>query len=133
VEVIRDLSLNIESGDFTVFLGPSGCGKTTLLRMIAGLETLGAGSIAIDGQRVDDRPPGQRGVAMVFQNYALYPHMSVRENLAFGLRNIRVPSAEIAAKIDQAARILEIGALLDRRLPNCPAGSGSGWRSDVRS
>ena len=115
VEVIPGLSLDIVSGEFLVFLGPSGCGKSTLLRMIAGLEDLSGGEILIDGQRVDELAPGRRGVAMVFQHYALYPHMSVRENMAFGLKNIGMPEAEIEAKIQEAARILEMGHLLARK------------------
>ena len=114
-EVIPDLTLRIEPGAFTVFLGPSGCGKSTLLRMIAGLESLSDGEISIGGQRVDHLPPGQRGVAMVFQTYALYPHMSVRENMAFGLRNIGRKPTDIAARVTEAARVLEIEHLLDRK------------------
>ncbi|MCX7317404.1 MAG: sn-glycerol-3-phosphate ABC transporter ATP-binding protein UgpC [Hyphomicrobiales bacterium] len=115
VEVISDLSLEIGSGEFVVLLGPSGCGKTTVLRMIAGLEDLTEGEILIDGQRVDQLAPGKRGVAMVFQHYALYPHMSVRDNMAFGLKNIGADADDITQKIDEAARILEIGHLLDRK------------------
>ncbi len=115
VEVIRDLSLDIPSGEFAVFLGPSGCGKSTLLRMIAGLETLGAGEIHLGGNRIDTMPPGDRGVAMVFQHYALYPHMTVRQNMAFGLHNIGTPPAEVARKIADAAAMLEIDALLERK------------------
>jgi multiple sugar transport system ATP-binding protein len=115
VEVIPDLSLDVQAGEFVVFLGPSGCGKTTLLRMIAGLEEVSRGEIRIGAKRVDELPPGQRGVAMVFQHYALYPHMSVRENMAFGLRNVGRPEPEIARKIGEAARILEIGHLLERK------------------
>ena len=115
VPVIHELSLEVETGDFAVFLGPSGCGKSTLLRMIAGLEDVTDGRIFIDGQRIDATPPGSRGVAMVFQSYALYPHMSVRENLAFGLRNVGVARAEIADRVAVAARMLEMEALLDRR------------------
>ena len=115
VEVISDLSLAIESGEFIVFLGPSGCGKSTLLRMIAGLEEVSRGEILIDGARVDQLAPGQRGIAMVFQHYALYPHMSARENMAFGLRNIGLARAEIDEQIANAARILEIEPLLERR------------------
>jgi multiple sugar transport system ATP-binding protein len=107
--------MTVESGEFAVFLGPSGCGKSTLLRMIAGLEEVSSGTIALDGTRIDRSPPGARGVAMVFQNYALYPHMSVRENLAFGLRNVGVPKAEIAERVQSAARMLEMDALLERR------------------
>ena len=112
---MRDLSLEIEAGEFAVFLGPSGCGKSTLLRMVAGLEGLSGGEIHLDGRRIDTLPPGDRGVAMVFQHYALYPHMTVRDNMAFGLRNAGVARAEIEAKIGEAARLLEIGALLDRK------------------
>ncbi|HLU05245.1 MAG TPA: sn-glycerol-3-phosphate ABC transporter ATP-binding protein UgpC [Woeseiaceae bacterium] len=115
VEVIRDVSLDIESGELVVFLGPSGSGKTTLLRMIAGLESIDKGTLTIGGVRCETLAPGKRGVAMVFQNYALYPHMTVAENMAFGLRNVGVPSDEIRARIAEAARILEIESLLDRR------------------
>lgn len=115
VEVISELSLTIHSGEFIAFLGPSGCGKSTLLRMIAGLETVNDGEIRIGGERVDHLPPGARGVAMVFQHYALYPHMTVFDNLAFGLRNIGTPSDEIARRIEEAARILEISHLLKRK------------------
>ena len=115
VEVIRDLSLDIPSGEFAVFLGPSGCGKSTLLRMIAGLEAVGAGEIHLGGARIDTMAPGDRGVAMVFQHYALYPHMTVRENMAFGLRNIGTPPAEIERKIADAADMLQIGELLQRK------------------
>jgi multiple sugar transport system ATP-binding protein len=113
--VIENLSLSIGENELVAFLGPSGCGKTTLLRLIAGLETLDAGEIHIGGRRVDALAPGERGVAMVFQHYALYPHMTVRENLAFGLENARVPAAEIARRITEAASMLEIAALLDRK------------------
>jgi multiple sugar transport system ATP-binding protein len=113
--VLEDLSLEIPGGEFVVFLGPSGCGKSTLLRAIAGLETIDAGSIHIDGRRVDPLPPGERNVAMVFQQYALYPHMSVRDNMAFGLRNTGVASAEIERRIADAAQRLRIEALLQRR------------------
>ncbi|MCH8686794.1 ABC transporter ATP-binding protein [Pedomonas mirosovicensis] len=113
--VIDNLSLTVASGEFLVILGPSGCGKSTLLRMIAGLETIDGGEIRIGDERVDTLPPGERGVAMVFQHYALYPHMSVRENMAFGLRNVGVDKAEIGRRIENAAAMLEIGQLLDRR------------------
>jgi multiple sugar transport system ATP-binding protein len=115
VDVIRDVSLRIASGELVVFLGPSGSGKTTLLRMIAGLESIDDGSLTIDGVRSETLPPGKRQVAMVFQNYALYPHMTVAENMAFGLRNIRVAPDVIRQRIAEAARILEMEALLDRR------------------
>jgi len=114
-QVIDNLSLEVEPGEFMVFLGPSGCGKSTLLRMVAGLETIDQGEIHVAGKRIDHLPPGERNVAMVFQQYALYPHMTVRENLSFGLRNARVPADEIALRIDAAARRLEITGLLERR------------------
>ncbi len=115
VRVLDNISMHINSGEFVVFLGPSGCGKSTLLRMIAGLEEVNAGEIRIGDRRVDQLPPGQRGVAMVFQNYALYPHMTVRDNMSFGLRNVGTEKAEIARRVDDAARMLEITALLERR------------------
>jgi multiple sugar transport system ATP-binding protein len=115
VEAVSDLSLEIGSGEFAVFLGPSGCGKTTLLRMIAGLEDVSEGEIRIGGERVDQLAPGQRGVAMVFQHYALYPHMSVYDNMAFGLRNIGVARDEIGRKVAAAATMLEIEPLLQRK------------------
>src|SRR6201994_2384329 len=108
VEVIRDLSLEIPAGEFAVFLGPSGCGKSTLLRMVAGLEAVSAGEIHLADRRIDGLPPGDRGVAMVFQHYALYPHMTVRQNMAFGLRNVGTPPPEIDTKIAAAAQMLEI-------------------------
>ena len=113
--VIDGLSLTVERKEFVVFLGPSGCGKTTLLRMIAGLETTDGGEIRIEGRRVDHLPPGERGVAMVFQHYALYPHMTVRQNLAFGLENARVPQGEIDRRIETASAMLEIAGLLERK------------------
>ena len=113
--VLDDISLSIADDEFVAFLGPSGCGKTTLLRIIAGLETLDRGEIHIGGRRVDDLLPGARGVALVFQNYALYPHMSVADNMAFGLRNTGVKPAEISRRIEDAARILELDGLLTRK------------------
>jgi len=115
VSVIKDVSLVVEAGELMVFLGPSGSGKSTLLRMIAGLEKIDGGSLTIDGRRSEELAPGQRSVAMVFQNYALYPHMTVRENMAFGLRNIGMASADIEARVRDAARMLEMEALLERR------------------
>ena len=115
VEVIPDLSLAINDGEFVVFLGPSGCGKSTLLRMIAGLETVSGGDIRIGERSVVGLAPGARDVAMVFQHYALYPHMSVRDNMAFGLRNINMAEAEIDRRVTEAARMLELTELLDRK------------------
>jgi multiple sugar transport system ATP-binding protein len=113
--VLDEVSLSLETREFIAFLGPSGSGKSTLLRIIAGLETADAGEVWLDGSRIDTLPPGERGVAMVFQHYALYPHMSVRENMAFGLRNARVPRDEIDKLVTEAARVLEIEELLDRK------------------
>ena len=112
--VIPELDLDIPSGKFTVLLGPSGCGKSTILRMIAGLESVSAGDIRIDGQIVNDEPPSKRGCAMVFQNYALYPHKTVRNNLAFPLRMASMPRSEIDAKVQTIASTLELDTLLDR-------------------
>src|SRR5689334_17867138 len=110
--------------EFIAFLGPSGSGKSTLLRIIAGLETADTGEVMLDGKRIDQLHPGARDVAMVFQAYALYPHMTVRENMAFGLRNARVPQAEIDARIAQAAAVLEIESQLDKK----PAQMSGGQR-----
>jgi multiple sugar transport system ATP-binding protein len=127
VDVIRDVSLRIGSGELIVFLGPSGSGKTTLLRMIAGLESIDEGTLTIDGVRSETLHPGQRNVAMVFQNYALYPHMTVAQNMAFGLKNVGVPADEIKTRIAEAARMLEMEALLERR----PAQLSGGQRQRV--
>lgn len=115
VQVLDGVDLTVAPREFIAFLGPSGSGKSTLLRIIAGLETADGGEVILDGRRIDTLPPGDRGVAMVFQHYALYPHMSVRENMAFGLRNARVPREEIAGLIEDAARVLEISDYLDRK------------------
>ncbi|GES46591.1 carbohydrate ABC transporter ATP-binding protein (CUT1 family) [Rhizobium sp. ERR 922] len=127
VQVLNDIDLTIERGEFVVFLGGSGCGKSTLLRMIAGLETITSGEIWIGGKRVDQLPPGERGVSMVFQSYALYPHMTVRENMSFGLKNIKTPKHEIARRIEEAAKILEMPHLLDRK----PSALSGGQRQRV--
>jgi multiple sugar transport system ATP-binding protein len=113
--VLEDVSLALDAREFIAFLGPSGSGKSTLLRIIAGLESADGGEVWLEGRRIDQLPPGDRGVAMVFQHYALYPHMSVRENMAFGLRNARVPKDEMERRIADATAVLEIEALLDRK------------------
>jgi alpha-glucoside transport system ATP-binding protein len=121
VKVLKDINLHIRTGELIVFVGPSGCGKSTLLRMIAGLERITSGDFSIDGVRMNDVPPAQRGIAMVFQSYALYPHMTVRDNMAFALRIAKKPQAEIDAAIDKAARILQLTPYLDR-LPKALSG-----------
>ena len=113
--VIKGVDITIEDGEFVVFVGPSGCGKSTLLRMIAGLEDISAGTLTIAGKRMNDLPPKDRGVAMVFQSYAIFPHMTVRENVAFGLTIAGASQAEKDAKVGEAARILQMEHLLDRR------------------
>ena len=115
LEVVHGIDLSINPGEFTVFVGPSGCGKSTLLRMIAGLEPISGGDLVIDGQRMNEVPAAKRGIAMVFQSYALYPHMSVYKNLAFGLETARLPKAEIAQRVRRAAEILRIEPLLSRK------------------
>jgi multiple sugar transport system ATP-binding protein len=115
VEAVRQISLDITDKEFIVLVGPSGCGKSTTLRMIAGLEEITDGDIFIDGEKVNDVPPKDRDIAMVFQNYALYPHMTVFENMSFGLRLRKVAKSEIRQRVEQAARILDITELLDRR------------------
>ncbi len=113
--VIRGVDLEINKGEFVVFVGPSGCGKSTLLRMVAGLEDITSGDLEIGGLRVNDLDPSKRGIAMVFQSYALYPHMTVRENMGFALRFAGVPKAEVATKVDAAAKVLGLGPLMDRK------------------
>ncbi|MDB5916452.1 MAG: ugpC [Massilia sp.] len=120
--ILKDVSFTIADGEFVVLVGPSGCGKSTLLRMIAGLEEISGGDIVIDGERVNDVPPAKRGLSMVFQNYALYGHMSVFENIAFGLRLNRTPKAEIEARVEATARMLQIEHLLLRRPPQLSGG-----------
>jgi multiple sugar transport system ATP-binding protein len=115
VHVIHDLDLQIEPGEFTVFVGPSGCGKSTLLRMIAGLEEISGGVLEIDGKPMNDVQASQRGIAMVFQSYALYPHMNVYKNMAFALETAKAPKAEIEARVAKAAKILQIEHLLQRK------------------
>src|SRR5262245_5214889 len=115
VEAVKGVSLGIPDGSFTVLLGPSGCGKSTLLRMIAGLETISAGEVSIGGRRVNEVEPADRDIAMVFQNYALYPHMSVYDNMAYGLRNRGVHRGEIEQRVAEAARLLAIEPFLRRK------------------
>ena len=115
VDVIKGVDLEINDGEFTVFVGPSGCGKSTLLRMIAGLEDISAGNMFIGEKRVNELPPKDRSVAMVFQSYAIFPHMTVRENIGFGLTIAKTPKAEKDSKVQEAARILQMEHLLDRR------------------
>jgi lactose/L-arabinose transport system ATP-binding protein len=115
VPVIHGVSLEAEKGEFVVFVGPSGCGKSTLLRMIAGLEEISAGDVSIDGRVVTSVAPADREVSMVFQSYALYPHMTVFDNIAFGLKMAKMSADKIAARVDEAASILQIGPLLSRK------------------
>ncbi|MYM73899.1 sn-glycerol-3-phosphate ABC transporter ATP-binding protein UgpC [Duganella sp. FT134W] len=120
--ILRDIDFTIADGEFVVLVGPSGCGKSTLLRMIAGLEDVSTGDIRIDGERVNDTPPAKRGLSMVFQSYALYAHMTVFENIAFGLRLARVPKAEIRTAVQEVARMLQMEHLLQRRPPQLSGG-----------
>ncbi len=115
LDVIHGVDLTIEEGEFVALVGPSGCGKSTMLRMIAGLESISKGQIAFDGEVVNDMTPSERGISMVFQSYALYPHLSVRKNLSFGLENLHMPREEINARVAEAARMLELEGYLDRK------------------
>jgi multiple sugar transport system ATP-binding protein len=125
--VIHGVDLEVREGEFVVFVGPSGCGKSTLLRMICGLEPVSEGDVVIDGERVNDVSAARRGLAMVFQSYALYPHMTVHQNLSFGLENIGTPKDEIAAKVREAARMLRLEPFLGRR----PTALSGGQRQRV--
>jgi multiple sugar transport system ATP-binding protein len=127
VDVIKGVDLTVQEGEFCVFVGPSGCGKSTLLRIIAGLEDATAGEVAIDGRRVNEVPPAKREIAMVFQSYALYPHLTVRDNMGLALKQVGVSRAEITASVDRAADMLALGPLLDRR----PAELSGGQRQRV--
>jgi multiple sugar transport system ATP-binding protein len=127
VEVIKGVSFEVADGQFAVLVGPSGCGKSTLLRMIAGLESVSAGDIKLDGKRINDVPPHQRGIAMVFQSYALYPHMTVAENIGFSLELKHVPKEKIRQQVGQVAELLQLSELLDRR----PAALSGGQRQRV--
>ena len=126
-EAVRAVDLDIADGEFIVLVGPSGCGKTTVLRMIAGLETVSKGEVRINDRVVNDMPPKQRDIAMVFQNYALYPHMSVFDNMAFGLKLAKIPKEEIDKRVNEAASILDMGDLLARK----PAALSGGQRQRV--
>ena len=112
---VKDFNLDIEDKEFIIFVGPSGCGKSTTLRMVAGLEDISSGDLLIDGKRMNDVEPKDRDIAMVFQNYALYPHMTVYDNMAFGLKLRKLPKAEIDQKVREAAKILDLEGLLDRK------------------
>ena len=114
VHVIHDVDLEIADGEFVVFVGPSGCGKSTLLRMIAGLEKVTSGDVVLDGEVVNDVTAADRGLAMVFQSYALYPHMSVRDNMGFALKTAGVARGEIERTVGEAATVLKLDALLER-------------------
>ncbi|WP_370402700.1 sn-glycerol-3-phosphate ABC transporter ATP-binding protein UgpC [Sulfitobacter sp. JB4-11] len=114
-DVIHGISTDIADGEFIVIVGPSGCGKSTLLRMVAGLETVTSGDVLIDGERANDKEPMDRDIAMVFQNYALYPHMSVRQNMGYGLKIAGLPKDRINAKVNEAAALLQLEQLLDRK------------------
>src|SRR6201993_472642 len=126
VEAVRGIDLDIADHEFVVLVGPSGCGKSTTLRMIAGLEDISDGDIIIGGDVVNDVPPKDRDIAMVFQNYALYPHMTVAENMSFGLRLKRYPKAEIKARVTEAARLLDITDLIDRKPKQLSGGQRQG-------
>src|ERR1700709_2868335 len=123
-EAIKGIDFEGGHGRFCVRVGPSGCGKSTLLRMVAGLETITGGDIDIGGRIVNQIEPADRDIAMVFQNYALYPHMSVYNNMAYGLRNRGMPKPEIDSRVREAARVLELGAMLHRKPPQFARGRG---------
>jgi multiple sugar transport system ATP-binding protein len=127
VEVLKDINLTVEEGEFVVFIGPSGCGKSTLLRVIAGLEDASAGTVDIGGQVVNAIPPAKRGIAMVFQSYALYPHLSVRNNMALGLQQEKQPKAVIEERVNKAIQMLDLNAYVDRR----PSDLSGGQRQRV--
>ena len=115
VEVLNGIDLEVADGEFVIFVGPSGCGKSTLLRTIAGLEDATGGTIRIDGEVVNGKPPTDRGIAMVFQTYALYPHLSVRDNMSLGLKQAKTPKDEIVQRVDLATRMLSLEDYLERR------------------
>src|SRR6202167_3422252 len=121
-EAVKDMNLDVADGEFMILVGTSGCGKSTALRMVAGLEDITAGELKIGGQVVNDRTPKDRDIAMVFQNYALYPHMTVRENMGFALKLAKTPQAEIDQKVNEAAKILDLEQHLDRKPANLSGG-----------
>lgn len=127
LEVIKGVDITVEDGEFAVFVGPSGCGKSTLLRMIAGLEGIDGGDLILNGQRINDVPPDKRGIAMVFQSYALYPHMTVADNIGFSLSLKKIPAVEIRKQVEEVAEILQLKEYLDRR----PAALSGGQRQRV--
>jgi multiple sugar transport system ATP-binding protein len=127
VDILKGIDLDVTDGEFVIIVGPSGCGKSTLLRVIAGLEDATSGSVRIDGENVSHRPPAERGIAMVFQTYALYPHLNVRDNMALGLKQAKHPKAEIAGRVEQATKMLSLGGYLERR----PAELSGGQRQRV--
>ena len=127
VDVIKGIDLDVADGEFVIFVGPSGCGKSTLLRMIAGLEDATSGTVDIDGEVVNFRPPAERGIAMVFQTYALYPHLTVRDNMRLGLKQAKTPAAEIDQRIKFASSMLSLEEYLERR----PAELSGGQRQRV--
>jgi multiple sugar transport system ATP-binding protein len=128
-EAVKDLNLEVADGEFMILVGPSGCGKSTALRMVAGLEDITGGELKIGGQVVNDKTPKDRDIAMVFQNYALYPHMTVRDNMGFALKLAGTPKEEIDQKVSEAARILDLEQHLDRK----PANLSGGQRQRVSS
>ena len=125
--MLHDIALDVADGEFVIFVGPSGCGKSTLLRIIAGLEDSSGGEVLIDGQKVDNVPPARRGIAMVFQTYALYPHLTVRDNMALGLRQAKTPAVEIESRVAAASNMLSLDQFLKRR----PAQLSGGQRQRV--
>src|ERR1700710_961362 len=121
-EAVKEMTLEVGDGEFMILVGPSGCGKSTALRMIAGLEDISSGELKIGGEVVNDRAPKDRDIAMVFQNYALYPHMTVRQNMGFALKLAKTPEAEIDKKVSEAAHILDLEQHLDRKPANLSGG-----------
>lgn len=128
VHVVKDFNTEIADKEFIVFVGPSGCGKSTTLRMIAGLEEISGGDLLIDGKRMNDVPAKARNIAMVFQNYALYPHMTVYDNMAFGLKMQKIAKEVIDERVNWAAQILGLREYLKRKPGRFPAGNVSEWR-----